>query len=106
MFAQAGAEEWLQPNKGMLRIILKKAKFDRLPWLGHPRAPAGVRKAPRHEIAGCWALTVQRPYSGLWGFKERAGGRERRYVGDGGRLGSPGAAPAALQQGKLKPSTM
>jgi hypothetical protein len=26
---------------------------------------AGVRKAPRHEIAGCWASTVQRA---LWGF--------------------------------------
>jgi len=31
-----------------------------------PRArTAGVRKAPRHEIAGCWAPTVQRA---LWGF--------------------------------------
>jgi hypothetical protein len=28
-------------------------------------ATAGVRKAPRHEIAGCGALTVQRV---LWGF--------------------------------------
>src|SRR5213078_1796711 len=32
----------------------------------HPRAlAAGVRKAPRHEIAGCGAPTVQRA---LWGF--------------------------------------
>lgn len=32
----------------------------------HPRArAAGVRKAPRHEIAGCGAPTVQRT---LWGF--------------------------------------
>src|SRR5216683_4310254 len=32
----------------------------------HPHArTAGVRKAPRHEIAGCGAPTVQRV---LWGF--------------------------------------
>jgi hypothetical protein len=32
----------------------------------HPDArTAGVRKAPRHEIAGCEAPTVQRV---LWGF--------------------------------------
>ena len=32
----------------------------------HPRAlAAGVRKAPRQEIAGCEAPTVQRA---LWGF--------------------------------------
>src|SRR5713226_4364306 len=32
----------------------------------HPHAEtAGVRKAPRHEIAGCGAPTVQRV---LWGF--------------------------------------
>jgi hypothetical protein len=37
----------------------------------HPRAQAaGVRKAPRHEIAGCWAPTVQRA---LWGFGHGVG---------------------------------
>src|SRR6476646_195857 len=35
-------------------------------WRDHPHAGrAGVRKAPRHEIAGCGAPTVQRA---LWGF--------------------------------------
>jgi hypothetical protein len=29
---------------------------------------AGVRKAPRHEIAGCWAAAVRRM---LWGFRHR-----------------------------------
>ena len=31
-------------------------RFVEHPWLGHPCAPAGVRKASRHEIAGCRAL--------------------------------------------------
>ena len=45
--------------------------------MSHPRAPtAGVRKAPRHEIAGCRALRVPQPISGLWGFDEHAGGRK------------------------------
>ena len=42
----------------------------------HPRAlTAGVRKAPRHEIAGCRAQRVPQPIRGLWGFEESAGGR-------------------------------
>jgi hypothetical protein len=41
----------------------------------YPRGKAaGVRKAPRHEVAGNWALVVQRA---LWGFD---GGAE---FGDG-----------------------
>jgi len=37
----------------------------------HPHArTAGVRKAPRHEVAGSWALAVQRA---LWGFDGGAG---------------------------------
>jgi hypothetical protein len=36
----------------------------------HPRAvAAGVRKAPRHEIAGNVALTVPRA---LWGFRHES----------------------------------
>ena len=34
------------------------------------RAAAGVRKAPRHEIAGCGALMVPRM---LWGFSRGVG---------------------------------
>jgi hypothetical protein len=40
----------------------------------HPSArTAGVRKAPRHEIAGCGAPTVQRA---LWGFGVGVSGGE------------------------------
>ena len=40
--------------------------FGRRQWRDYRRAQsAGVRKAPRQEIAGCGAPTVQRA---LWGF--------------------------------------
>ena len=44
-------------------------------WRDYPHAPtAGVRKAPRHEVAGCGAPAVQ-PV--LWGFVR--GARLRKF---------------------------
>jgi hypothetical protein len=38
----------------------------------------GVQKAPRHEVAGSWALTVRRV---LWGFDGGADLDDRRGAG-------------------------
>jgi hypothetical protein len=49
---------------------------------GEKKAPqaqlTGVQKAPRHEVAGSWALTVQRV---LWGFDGGADLDDRRSAG-------------------------
>jgi len=56
-----------------------------------PRAvAAGVQKAPRHEVAGNWALAVQRA---LWGFD---GGAEFEDGCDADRL-----RPAHLHSGEI-----
>lgn len=60
----------LPAQRAIAQRFSAMCRFSDAGMTDHPRAvAAGVRKAPRHEIAGNVALTVPRA---LWGFRHES----------------------------------